>query len=268
MLTSLRGILFGMAINLQFFTSIPIKHELPMTRFYLSYALRTFPLLGLLQGVIYASILAALLCLTSFSTVSIALVLWLVLIVLSGGIHLDGFIDTSDAYFSYRDLGKRLEIMQDPRVGAFGVLAIVVFLGVRFVMLYEIITMANVWTYVLVILVPFFGKMLMGSYLQLLPTARDTGMAHFFKQGANQSFRVVYGAYVIIIGIVIGLLKMELLSSYIILVSCTLITGYIIAGKIKKHFGGISGDTLGASSEGMELVLWIVMWLLHFFVMA
>ncbi|HLR63549.1 MAG TPA: adenosylcobinamide-GDP ribazoletransferase, partial [Lentibacillus sp.] len=75
MLTRLRGIFTGMGINLQFFTSIPVKRELTMGRFYLSYAVRTFPLLGLLQGVIYAFILFVLLSFTPLSDVMIALCL-------------------------------------------------------------------------------------------------------------------------------------------------------------------------------------------------
>ncbi|RYG72401.1 adenosylcobinamide-GDP ribazoletransferase [Lentibacillus lipolyticus] len=268
MLPSLRAFFIGMGINLQFFTSIPIKKQLPMTRFYLSYALKTFPLLGLLQGAIYASILFVLLSYTPFSEVIVALCLWLVLIFLSGGIHLDGLMDTSDAYFSYKDVERRLEIMQDPHVGAFGVLSIVVFLSVRFIMLYELITMAGIWTYVLILLVPFFGKMLMGTYLQLLPTARNSGMAAFFKQGATRSFWMIYGFYVIIISILLACLSVSLLACYFILVSSVMVIGYLFAGKITKHFGGISGDTLGASTEGMELLLWIILWLLHVFAMV
>lgn len=268
MFASLRGFFIGMCINLQFFTSIPIKSELPMNRFYISHALQTFPLLGILQGGIYAAVLFTLQSFTPFSDVMIALCLWLVLIFLSGGIHLDGLIDTGDAYFSYRDKQKRLEIMQDPRVGAFGVLAIIVFLAVRFVVLYELVTIAVPWTYLLVVLIPFLGKMLLGAYLQLLPAARNSGMAVFFQQGKSSTFRVTYGIYLGIIGIVIALLNMELLVFYFILLSSMIVIGFIVAGKIKKNFGGITGDTLGASSEGMELVLWIAVWLLHSFAMV
>ncbi|SFD40761.1 cobalamin-5'-phosphate synthase [Lentibacillus persicus] len=234
----------------------------------LSYVLKTFPLLGLLQGVIYASVLFLLLSYTPFSQVSIAMGLWLVLIVLSGGIHLDGLIDTSDAYFSYREPEKRLEVMEDPRVGAFGVLSVVVFLAGRFVVFYELATMTNDWTYLLMVTVPFLGKMLMGVYLQMLPAARASGMAHFFKQGSSRINWLIYSCYLIVIGLLIGVLNIELLAGYFILVSSTAVVGYIITGKITKHFGGISGDTLGASSEGLELVLWIVMWQLHSFAMV
>ncbi len=257
-----------MGINLQFFTSIPLKKQLPMNRFYLSYALRTFPLLGLLQGAVYTIVLFLLLYHTSFSDVMITLCLWLVFILLSGGIHLDGLIDASDAYFSYQDVNKRLDIMQDPRVGAFGVLSVIVFLSVRFVILYELTTLATAWTFPMILLVPFLGKMLLGIYLQLLPAARNHGMAHFFKQGSSRLNLPIYGFYVVMTGIVIALLNVELLLCYLILISSMVVFGYINSGKIKKHFGGISGDTLGASSEGMELVLWIVMWLLHSFAMV
>ncbi|UJL46626.1 adenosylcobinamide-GDP ribazoletransferase [Virgibacillus sp. NKC19-16] len=268
MLANLRGFFIGICINLQFFTSIPIKRELPMSRFYISRALKTFPLLGLLQGAFYAAVLLILQSFTPFSDVVIALCLWLVLIFLSGGIHLDGLIDTGDAYFSYRDKQKRLEIMQDPRVGAFGALTIIVFLGVRFVVLYELLTIAIPWTYLMVMLIPFLGKMLLGAYLQLMPAARNSGMAVFFQQGRSNAFWVTYGIYLIIIGIMLALLNTELLVFYFILISSMIVIGFIVAGKIKKNFGGITGDTLGASSEGMELLLWIAVWLLHSFAMV
>lgn len=239
-----------------------------MNRFYISHALKTFPLLGLLQGGIYASVLFVLQSYTPLSDIVIALCLWILLIFLSGGIHLDGLIDTGDAYFSYRDVGKRLEIMQDPRVGAFGVLTIVVFLSVRFVILYELVTMAVPWTYLMVVLIPFLGKMLLGTYLQLLSTARNSGMAVFFQQGKSGTFWVTYGIYLGIIGIVIALLNMELLVFYFILISSMIVIGTFLAGKIKKNFGGMTGDTLGASSEGMELILWIAVLLLHSFAMV
>ena len=43
-------------------------------------------------------------------------------VLLSGGIHLDGFLDTCDAIHSYGTREKRLEILKDPHVGAFAVI--------------------------------------------------------------------------------------------------------------------------------------------------
>lgn len=268
MLDRLKGVIIGVCINLQFFTSIPVKKQLPMNRFYLSYALRTFPILGLIQGAIYASVLYVLQSYTPFSNLIIALCLWLLLIILSGGIHLDGLIDTSDAYFSYTVVEKRLEIMKDPRVGAFGVLIIIVFLIGRLVILYELVTLAGEGIYILVMFVPFLGKMLMGTYLQQMPTARNNGMAHLFQQGASRFFWIIYCFYLLVIGVGVFFLNADLLVLYVTLTTTMAVAGYILAGKIKKNFGGITGDTLGASSEGVEFILWITLWLLHSFAMV
>ena len=51
-------------------------------------------------------------------------------------------MDASDAFFSYRDRERRLEIMKDPRIGAFGVLRCLVLLSARFLFIYEIILRA------------------------------------------------------------------------------------------------------------------------------
>lgn len=44
-------------------------------------------------------------------------------LIVSGGIHLDGLVDTADALYSRRETEKKLEILKDPHVGAFGVMA-------------------------------------------------------------------------------------------------------------------------------------------------
>ena len=60
-------------------------------------------------------------------------------ILLSGGLHMDGFIDTSDAFFSYKDRMKRFEILDDPRVGAFGVMAVVLLIVGKVIIVSEVL---------------------------------------------------------------------------------------------------------------------------------
>ena len=45
-------------------------------------------------------------------------------ILMTGGIHLDGYMDTADAVLSWRPLEKRLEILKDPHTGSFSVIAL------------------------------------------------------------------------------------------------------------------------------------------------
>src|SRR5690606_9741307 len=128
----------GLWISLQFFTSLPINKQIPMNRDNIDKCIKSIPLLGLFQGVLYSLLLYFLIEWTPFSYVAIAFLVWLFTIILTGGIHLDGWMDTSDAFFSYQNKEKRLEIMNDPRTGAFGVLSVIVLLSGRFLFLYEI----------------------------------------------------------------------------------------------------------------------------------
>ena len=112
--------------------------KFPWIVIHIEKAIKMFPLLGILQGIFYAFLLYGLVNWTPFSPLAAAFFVWLSLIFLTGGLHLDGWMDASDAFFSYRDKQKRLEIMKDPRVGAFGVLSIIVLLSARFLFIYEI----------------------------------------------------------------------------------------------------------------------------------
>ena len=149
----------GLIMSIQFFTSIPIPYEVPMDKRHINIAVKMFPVLGLLQGFLYGVLAYALIQWTPLSALATAFFIWLSLIVVTGGIHLDGWMDCSDAFFSYRDREKRLEIMKDPRMGAFGVLSVMVILSARFLFIYEIVVMAVDVSYIFLILIPFIGKM-------------------------------------------------------------------------------------------------------------
>src|SRR5690625_1840926 len=173
-----------------------------MDHIYMKYTLRTFPILVLLQGGVYAGTVFLLSSYTPLSYLMITLCLWLVLIIISGGMHLDGLIDTSDAYFSYQNSDERLKIMQDPRVGAFGVLAIIVFLITRFLILYELIPMLHTASYLFIMLIPFFGKMYMENVPATSSPCSGRWYGGIFPARNKQQFPVcswdVYRAYRVI----------------------------------------------------------------------
>lgn len=258
----------GFLINLQFFTSIPIPLEIPMDKAHLEKAIRTFPLLGLIQGGIYASILYFFLHWTPFSDLTTAFVVWLAMILLTGGIHLDGWMDTSDAFFSYRDQEKRLEIMSDPRTGAFGVLSVIVLLSARFLFIYEITQMAKPISYFFIILIPFFSKMVMGVLLLNVKTAKKGGLGSLFKQAASKKTQAFYANYIIILVGMTGFIFNNALWGVILYLFVLMVVIAFLKKKIVNWFGGMTGDVLGASVEGTEVLLWMILWLFHYFVMG
>lgn len=258
----------GLFINLQFFTSIPIPLALPMDKIHLEKAIRTFPLAGLIQGILYAFLLYAFLEWTPFSVLAAAFALWLAGIVLTGGIHLDGWMDASDAFFSYRDQEKRLEIMSDPRVGAFGVLSIIVLLSVRFLFIYEIVLLSRSVTYFFIVLIPFLSKMLMGVLLINSKAAKKEGLGSLFQQAASKYTLTIYPVYLLLAAAAAWQLGMEAIFGFLAMTIFSILFFIFLSRKIIAWFGGMTGDVLGASVEGTEVLLWMILWLLHYFAMG
>src|SRR5690606_8694820 len=112
------------ALAFQFFSAIPVKKELPMERKDITAMYAALPFLGLFFG--SAAVITALVFrdFTELSSLIAAFFITVLFVILTGGLHLDGLADVGDAYFSYRDRKKRLEIMADPRIGAFGTMVL------------------------------------------------------------------------------------------------------------------------------------------------
>ena len=102
-------------------------------------------------------------------------------IVLTGGLHMDGFADTGDAFFSYRDKEKRLEILDDPRLGAFGTMAVILLIIVKIGLLGELIH-RNIELLPFFIAIPFLARAGMNVYFSSTRLAKEKGIAHFFKE--------------------------------------------------------------------------------------
>ncbi|MBM7649550.1 adenosylcobinamide-GDP ribazoletransferase [Bacillus ectoiniformans] len=257
----------GLLLNFQFFTVVPIRQSLPMEPVQLRAALRLFPLLGLVKGCIYASAFWGLLEWTALSAVSTAFVLWLLPILMTGGLHLDGWMDASDAFFSYRDRERRLEIMQDPRIGAFGVLSVIILLAARYVFIYEIVSFGESSLALLIMAIPFLSQMVMGILLNGLPSAKKNGLAHFFQKGRDRFLGYSYSMWLAAGGLLYWVSSGTFILYCLFLLVMWLYYLYV-RSSIMKHFGGITGDLLGAGLEGAETILWMTVWLLVSTVMA
>jgi len=262
------NIIKGFLLNLQFFTAVPIRSALPMDQQHLKSSIKTFPLVGLLQGVVYSTLLYLLNEWSPFSVLAMAFLIWLVMIIITGGIHLDGWMDASDAYFSYQDQAKRLEIMKDPRSGAFGVISVIVLLSSRFLFIYEIISSMTFVSYFMIMFIPFLGKSVMGLVLVTIPSAKKDGLAALFQEAGNRKSLVVYPFYLLLFSAILLNWWEDFFWPLLIFIGVALLCYWFVRAKTKKWFGGITGDILGASVEGTEIILWMTLWLLHYFAMV
>lgn len=163
------------------------------------------------------------------------------------GLHLDGLSDAVDGFYGAATRERRLEIMKDHHVGAFGVVAIVLVLLMKTVALCQLASYGQ-WAW---IPVPFILARLIQVLLAVtLPYARNEGgtAEAFVKQAGASHFIVAAISALVLCGLLIQLSGLALLLA-------AFIVGYLLAQWMKHTFGGVTGDLLGFSSELVECFL-------------
>ncbi|TQR21132.1 adenosylcobinamide-GDP ribazoletransferase [Psychrobacillus vulpis] len=245
----------SLLLALQFFTIVPVHKNLPMERRSITGMYSIFPWVGTVIGAF-----ACLLLYFEWSHLMTAFSIVLLGIIFSGGLHMDGFIDTSDAFFSYKDRLKRFEILDDPRVGAFGVMAVVLLVVGKVIIVSEVL-LAESFHWVFILLIPFFSRTTLAMLFSLTNSAKASGLACYFKQKMNASDVIVANVLNFVIGVIIlGWLTnwtVSLTFAIILVLFVCLFRNWSL-----KNFGGVTGDLLGASLEVSEVVLWLTLLLL------
>jgi len=168
-----------------------------------------------------------------------------VLAVLTGFLHLDGVIDTWDAAFAHRSPAERLVIARDPRAGAFGVVGIVVLLGLKAALLAS--PLGGQRTLVLWC-VPALARAVMTAVIVLLPTARGTeGFGASVKQHARPHDLVLALTLALVPALVL------LRGEAVVLVLGAVGGGGAMALFAVRRLGGATGDVYGAACEWAEV---------------
>ncbi|MBU4311807.1 MAG: adenosylcobinamide-GDP ribazoletransferase [Candidatus Omnitrophica bacterium] len=239
-------------LALQFLTIIPvrIKH---IDDKKISSAITYFPLVGLFLGLILtgADRFLSFLGLEEFF---INIILVVLLIILTGGLHLDGLADTSDAFLSRKNKEDMLRIMRDSRIGAMGVLGLVSIVLLKIAFLSSISVSLKPMSLLLTCVLARWALVLS---LFLFPYARQDGKAKAFIEGANPKVFIL--STLITLCCAVFLWRFYGVLILIVIAAITGIMGKFIMNKI----GGITGDTLGATNEIIELLTLVSICLLE-----
>jgi adenosylcobinamide-GDP ribazoletransferase len=229
---------------LKFLTVFPVPHRLAGGLKELRRSVYFFSLVGLLIGIL-AAIVDRLLAQVLPELISAVLVV-LVLLVASGGLHFDGLLDTADGLFSARPQERMLEIMRDSRTGSMGVVAGISVFALK-VSCIASLPADHKWQVIL--LMPLCGRASLVGAMALGPYARSGG-------GLGTAFAAPPKTAVLIAALVVGAvasLLLGLLTGLLITAAATLAT-FCLSRYIRKKISGWTGDTLGATCEAVELV--------------
>ena len=164
----------------------------------------------------------------------------------TGGMHMDGFLDVTDAVKSWRDLDERRRILKDPNVGSFAVIAGILLVMTQFALLSSVREDARLFA---LTLIPVVSRTVAGLCVTVLRPLNVSEYAGTYRQGVKRA-HVVWFAVLLAAVIALGFL---LLGRYGF-VSPAVLVGYLwYLWRGVRSLGGMSGDISGYALTFGEL---------------
>ena len=221
---------------LQFLTILPVKRN--FTSEQIGRSTVWFPVIGLVIGGILLGLHYVLILLLPSGVVNGLLLA--VLVILSGGLHLDGLADTIDGLAGHRTPERRLEIMRDSRIGAIGAAGLFLFLIIEYIALNNIPDKYLPFT---LLLAPTVSRWTMVYAIFAFPYARPEGLGKAFKQAVGRSEFLIATFLTLLLAVIL------FPTAGPVIAAGTWIIISLAALYIKGQIGGLTGDTYGAINE-------------------
>lgn len=240
----MKTVLGAVAIAFSMFSALPVP-QVPWDETHMRWMLAAFPLVGLVTGAacwVWNALCAAL----ALPDILRGAGLCLLPVLITGGVHLDGYADTCDALASHAPPERRQEILKDPRMGAFAAIRLCCYFLASFAL----------WTALprydgpAFILALCLSRTLSGLAIAAFPLARDTGLAHAFAAAADRvRLRNVLAVLAALLAVNLGLRG----PAGIAMAAAALAVFLYYRSMARRLFGGISGDLAGWFLQTAEL---------------
>jgi adenosylcobinamide-GDP ribazoletransferase len=233
----------GFWLALQFLTIIPSpRHRRPEPH-QMAAALSYFPIIAIfIGGIVFLANWGLSAVFSPYVSAALTLAVW---VLLSGALHLDGLIDCCDG-LAGNTPAKRLRIMADSRVGAYGIVGVCLVLLLKYAAL---VSLPETFRLEALLLVPVLGVWAMVFALFLFPYVRKEGLGRHFKEGANvYRFALVT---LLTLAAAVGLARWQGVIMMAVSGLIALGVGYFF----KARLGGLTGDVYGAVKEVSEAIV-------------
>lgn len=236
----------GFILAIQFLTRLPINIPVNFNKENIRKSTFFYPFIGLILGSL--SVIPYYF-LSSYNKDIATFLTIIIMIILTGGLHLDGLSDTADGFFSNRNKKGTLEIMQDSRIGAFGVLSLIL------IILFKYILITNIESNSPVFLILSMGNSRLIVLLQIAfkNVARPDGLGDMIHSSKPRLYILSGSILHVILNIFLNIkYLLPLLGAFII--------GEIISLYTYKKIGGFTGDVYGATIEITEAISLLIFW--------
>lgn len=233
-----------MRVVKSFFIALSLYSKIPVPQFAwkeedMQYALCFFPWVGAVIGLCMAAWhwCCGMLQLGDICYVAVGTA---IPILISGGFHVDGFMDTMDALHSYQSRERKLEILKDSHIGAFSVICLVLYYLLYAGALSEVDCRESIW-----ILGAGFvlARALSGLSVVTFQSAKKEGMLYQFADSANR--KIVIASLVVQMILCVAFMLYQSLWQGILVCVAAGGTFLYYRWRSYKEFGGITGDTAG-----------------------
>jgi len=241
------SIIKSLMVSLSTYSIIPMPN-FEWSEKNMQYAMCFFPVVGIVCGVLIWLLdkFTACLNLSGFFVSAAAVCIPLII---TGGIHMDGYMDTADALSSHQTKEKKLQILSDPHIGAFAVIYFGIYLILDLAFLYEIRS-AGMLSAVCPVFV--LSRSISALCAVNMPDARKSGMLSAYTKNAKRkavNITMVIAAFISVIAII----RISPLTG-VIAAGMGILWTFIYCRMAVKQFGGVTGDTAGFFLQLFELV--------------
>lgn len=235
-------IIMPFLIAVQFMTTIPIKLPCLPSREQNALSMLFYPVIGLMIG-------GVLWLVASYVQLPMMLLSCAVMVVwvwLTGGLHLDGLADTADAWVGgFGDRQRTLTIMKDPNTGAMGVMAIVLCLALKWAAVYCLLELDAVLA---LLFVPMLGRMSALALFATTPYVRQHGLGSALQDVPK------YLLWLVMLGFGAAVFALSWQMAVVMIGVWAVMLAWL-RWRFVGRIGGITGDTVGASIEVVEVAM-------------
>ena len=237
----------GFKIAFSMYSKIPMPAS-EWSKENMKYALGFLPLVGVVIG--------AIVCLAAWGFDLLGIedgqlfrvcILTVIPVLVSGGIHLDGFLDVSDALSSWQEKERRLEILKDSHAGAFAIICCAVY----FILYAGAVSLIESRTFFVLAFMYVMIRSGSGMSIVTLKLAKNTGLAATFSDGASKRVIRVWMFVYMIVCVTAMRWMNGILGLLCTAVFC--VVWIYFRHMVYDKFGGVNGDMAGWFLQVCEL---------------
>ncbi len=240
--------------------AISLYSRIPMPRFEwkeqdMKYNLAFLPLVGcIILGIEYLVFLLV-------SKLELNLIVRIALfsvvpLLITGGFHLDGYLDTTDALSSYKPKEEKLQILKDPHIGAFAVIGILIFSLVWAGALSLICEKMDESVAIMFGISFVLSRILTGISSLMITGAKKDGMLHTETSGSGRACLIALFIELVAVLLVSAMVSRLITAGFVAVLALFFL---YYRDKMKREFGGVTGDTAGYFLCVSELLMKVLL---------